>query len=284
MIFYKHVVSLRFIACKSLPSDAVIPIAALDDYNKFIKRELAIVKQDEFIRDLDVAWSKLTTTHVPNCASPYTATSFLYHCNICRCTDQELINLMILFMDSIECSRTYAEHFEYTAFSSYIRRVISSRGMAASCNMLKSLLYKFSPSGVRKCILEFIGNDIERFICDTGNDGVFLACGNGLYDILQYKLSHREADVNATCSNGRFGKFAYCSLLHISSYIGDVKTSTLLIEYNANVNAQGNDNWTPLHFAAKFDSHGTVVALISHGADVNAKDNPNLIVIALLSR
>lgn len=47
----------------------------------------------------------------------------------------------------------------------------------------------------------------------------------------------------------------------------------LLLQYNANLNAQTELKWTPLHSACKWSNAECAALLLQHGADVNARSD-----------
>ena len=59
--------------------------------------------------------------------------------------------------------------------------------------------------------------------------------------------------------------------MHIACYKGHVKIAELLMQHNAQIDAQEEDKWTPLHFASQNNMIDIVYLLLNHGADVNAK-------------
>ena len=46
-----------------------------------------------------------------------------------------------------------------------------------------------------------------------------------------------------------------------------------LINHNADINAKNRNDWTPLHYAAKYDRLSIVEYLVNHKADINAINN-----------
>jgi ankyrin repeat protein len=61
--------------------------------------------------------------------------------------------------------------------------------------------------------------------------------------------------------------------LHYAAQRGHKEIAELLISKGADVNAKGEDGWTPLHEAAWDDRKEIAELLISKGADVNAKND-----------
>ena len=57
-----------------------------------------------------------------------------------------------------------------------------------------------------------------------------------------------------------------------SCVLNDTERVRELLAAGARVNARYADDWTPLHYAARFGNHAIVQLLIQAGADVNAKD------------
>lgn len=64
-------------------------------------------------------------------------------------------------------------------------------------------------------------------------------------------------------------------MLHLAAFEGSVDTIMLLLAAGACVNAQDLDGWTPLHYAARNESHAEVLVrtLVAAGADVGKMDN-----------
>lgn len=66
--------------------------------------------------------------------------------------------------------------------------------------------------------------------------------------------------------------------LHVAAWYNQADTVELLLEYDADVNAQTKLNWTPLHCAALQGSKNCVRSLVANGAEVLAetirKDTP----------
>lgn len=58
--------------------------------------------------------------------------------------------------------------------------------------------------------------------------------------------------------------------LHRAAYENHIEMAELLIQHNANINAQTEFGWTPLHSACKWNHPDMVALLLQHDADVNA--------------
>ncbi len=59
--------------------------------------------------------------------------------------------------------------------------------------------------------------------------------------------------------------------LHVAAWYNQADIVELLLEYDADVNAQTKLNWTPLHCAALQGSKNCVRSLVANGADVLAR-------------
>jgi len=97
----------------------------------------------------------------------------------------------------------------------------------------------------------------KKSIHDAARDGIIEA-------VKQHLAS--GTDVNAKSDGDRF------TPLHYAAVNGHEKIAELLIDNNADVNAQGNWGTTPLHRAAYDGLKEIVELLITKGADVNAKN------------
>lgn len=74
------------------------------------------------------------------------------------------------------------------------------------------------------------------------------------------------------CESGRNNRTA----LHFAAAAGQAKTTKLLIQYGADVNAHNKaDGFTPLHYAATEGYVDIAKLLINSGADIEAVDNVN---------
>ena len=88
---------------------------------------------------------------------------------------------------------------------------------------------------------------------------------------------HRNDDVEAmrlllkhsATADVRYDQFGLIS--HDASYFGCVAVIELLLQHNADVNAGGVDNWTPLFWASVGGCVQVVQLLLEHGADINAQ-------------
>lgn len=58
--------------------------------------------------------------------------------------------------------------------------------------------------------------------------------------------------------------------LHRAAYENHLEMAELLLQHNANINAQTEFGWTPLHSACKWNHPDMVALLLQHDADVNA--------------
>ena len=78
-------------------------------------------------------------------------------------------------------------------------------------------------------------------------------------------LVEHGADVNAQANDG-------WTPLHSASSRGFSEVARVLLEHGADVNAQANDGGTPLHLAAHSGQAEVAAVLLDRGADVNARD------------
>lgn len=78
----------------------------------------------------------------------------------------------------------------------------------------------------------------------------------------------RILENNPSCVHAR-DKDKYTAL-HRAAYENQLEVAELLIQYNADLNAQTEFGWTPLHSACKWNNADMVALLLQHDADVNA--------------
>jgi ankyrin repeat protein len=79
-------------------------------------------------------------------------------------------------------------------------------------------------------------------------------------------LHHNGADLHV---RGLFGS----TPLHSAVHFGDLEMIRKLIEYDADINAEDSNGWTPLHLASigpNFKDGSVLQFLLEHGADINA--------------
>lgn len=78
-------------------------------------------------------------------------------------------------------------------------------------------------------------------------------------DILQLLLNH-----GASLSTGQ------TSLLYMAVSVGDLEMVSVLVELGANVNFEGENNWTALHYACAYGGCKIIKVLLKAGANINA--------------
>lgn len=81
------------------------------------------------------------------------------------------------------------------------------------------------------------------------------------------RLSDKSSDINAVAATFRR------TPLHWVAYCGNCPLVKLLIDNGANVNAEDDSGWTPLHLTS---SLRVAKLLIDNGADVNAKNSDGM--------
>ena len=96
---------------------------------------------------------------------------------------------------------------------------------------------------------------------------------NGDTDSLRNHLQ-KGVTPNLADSNGS-------SLLILTSALGHLQTSQLLLEFGADVNAASPEGKNPLMFAAMFNQAEIVDLLLANGADAYAKSSDGLTALAL---
>jgi ankyrin repeat protein len=97
---------------------------------------------------------------------------------------------------------------------------------------------------------------------------IFLAVHDGRRDTVKRLLGVAPQLTSARDESG-------WTLLHLAAFHGDYRTSELLVEAGADVNAVCESGTTPLHKATVIGSEGSekvVELLIAHGAKVNVED------------
>jgi ankyrin repeat protein len=95
------------------------------------------------------------------------------------------------------------------------------------------------------------------------------AAYSGNFEVVRILIEYDPAHINARNMTGR-------TPLHWASQNPHFKGGSvprLLLEHGADIYAQGDDGWTPLHVAALVDGALEVVRLLlEHGADVEVKN------------
>jgi len=87
----------------------------------------------------------------------------------------------------------------------------------------------------------------------------------GLYDIVKVLAAEHPRDVNSRSFIGEE------TALHLTSRVGHIDLTRLLIENGADVAAQAKDGTTPLHRASEWGHVGLARLLVEHGADAAAQ-------------
>ncbi|CAN0014454.1 unnamed protein product [Sphacelaria rigidula] len=111
------------------------------------------------------------------------------------------------------------------------------------------------------------GADIDHRYGDSEISVLDSAAAHGNVDILRALLrSHSD-------SSGGDGAFGYTAL-HMAADNNQVGAIDVLVEAGADIQAQDQHDWTPLHSAARYDgcSEAVQVLLQTHGANVGASD------------
>ena len=92
-------------------------------------------------------------------------------------------------------------------------------------------------------------------------------------------------DVNARYTGCTGGQFKGVTPLMLAARNRNAEFLDILIQAGADVNAEDDDSWTPLTFAASFNKNPEVLSvLIQAGADVNARDSDDWTVLMYAAR
>ncbi|KAN0135083.1 Ankyrin repeat-containing domain protein [Lactarius tabidus] len=109
------------------------------------------------------------------------------------------------------------------------------------------------------------GADVNA-IDNWGTNPLHYAAEVGRADLVRSLLEH-NVDVDLPTSISRL------TALGLTSYVGSVEVSRLLIRHGADVNTRTRDDWTPLNRASKQGHLNLVLFLIEIGADVNSPNH-----------
>ena len=142
------------------------------------------------------------------------------------------------------------------------------------------------------------GADVNTKPGDEETTPLHLAAMNGHTEVAELLIA-KGADVNAKCVDGKtplyyakgetvdllrkYGgktgevqpeplrQFALEISIHDAALYGDIEVIKQHLAAGTDVNAKGDNGWTPLHNAASDDNKEVAELLIAEGADVNAK-------------
>ncbi|MCB9229507.1 MAG: ankyrin repeat domain-containing protein [Deltaproteobacteria bacterium] len=104
-------------------------------------------------------------------------------------------------------------------------------------------------------------------VSNPGDTDLVSAVKNGNLEAVESLLNNGvDVDVNANDENN-------ATPLHWAAMNGHTAVAGLLIEKGADVNAAGDGSWTPLHLAAVEGHKDVAELLIAAGTDVNAVNN-----------
>ena len=95
-----------------------------------------------------------------------------------------------------------------------------------------------------------------------GESSLHRAARFGLRAAVGLLLEH-QADVNIHTRDEQW------TPLHLAARAGELDVCRLLLKHGANVTSKGIDGWTPLHLASRNGHLGVVQELLVHGADPN---------------
>jgi len=164
----------------------------------------------------------------------------------------------------------------YAAFCGFIRPtkhliIIHREYVNAKCGRhgspLNAALFK-GHTDVARLLLD---HGAELNLTKTGDrPPLRRAYDNSNLELMRVLLEH-GADVDTRDSN------VFGTLLHDASRRGHAETVRLLLQHNANANAIGDSDETPLHFACPHIHNKVAQLLIDHGADMNSGNRRSVI-------
>lgn len=260
MKLHRHITSLKYKALKAIPSSAVLS-APLQCYRECIVLEQASLSAAGLCTDRDVAWSE---PDIPVSTSAAVAASFLSHLDTAHCNEDDLSRVLVMFVCS---STTHDDEYEYHVLSAFMQRVTTEHD---AVGMMKPLLWLFPTPGIRRCVIEILGNRLYDIIRGAGDDAAYLAAGNGLVDLLRELLPLCNINAIAPASSWPVPG----TLLHMAAYCGDLDILQLLIDNGSDLEALDSLDpvWhmRPIHRATLRGHTQAVRLLINRGADVNA--------------
>ena len=77
-----------------------------------------------------------------------------------------------------------------------------------------------------------------------------------------------DRPIDSVQARGSFGDMP----LHVAAIWGDAELVTVFLDAGADINAQGEDDYTPLHYAIEQDKVEVARLLIARGASLQKKD------------
>jgi ankyrin repeat protein len=144
--------------------------------------------------------------------------------------------------------------------------LISTRGedVNAKCGARGTALHAASRKGHLDAVSLLLDHGIDVNITNEANKTpLCVAYDGGHLEVMELLLDHGAAP---DMPSGDVGLF----LIHYASLDGQDAVVSLLLHHNADVNAAGVDNYTPLHFASSNGHMDVALILLNHGADINA--------------
>lgn len=115
------------------------------------------------------------------------------------------------------------------------------------------------------------------FLTRSQTDSFELSASNDSYEQFSLLLEYAYPDLDLDASKAH-GK----TLLHISAQVGNLKHIILLIKLGASLNIIDNNEYTPLHYAAKSGHTNVVEILLACGADSKIRNSYGMSALELV--
>jgi hypothetical protein len=213
--------------------------------------------------------------------------------------------------------RNYYENVRVSPLAEYAARhwIVHAQFEGVSSRVLDSMKTLFDPDkphfAAWICLFDIDAEFGGRLASETPSP-LYYATFHGFQDLVRYPAIKYPQDVNAVGGSYEFPLFAALRRNHFKvaetllEHGGNVdvrgkrEQTTLhkmidwhnklainvirfLLEHGADVNAQRNDLWTPLHLAAYNGNLTVARILLDHGADVNLRNDDGQVPLHLLS-
>jgi ankyrin repeat protein len=213
--------------------------------------------------------------------------------------------------------RNYYENVRVSPLAEYAARhwVVHAQFEGVTSHVLESMKTLFDPDkphfAAWICLFDADAEFGGRLSSETPSP-LYYSAFHGFHDLVRYLAIKHPQDVNAFGGSYEFPLFAALrrnhfkvaetllehggnvdvrgkreqTTLHKTIYWHDklaIEVVQFLLEHGADLNAQRNDLWTPLHLAAYNGNLAVARILLDHGADVNLRNDDDQAPLHLLS-